>query len=118
MVSSICSMRSLLTRWLLLVAARATEWLVCIRKRVRWSIPLVALLLDLPGFRSATFEAHITARIRWTAKANLIPGVRMRIIGIDHILHNEQPEAMHRHLLPDIVGGWRLGIVNGLQYGI
>src|SRR5207302_9592206 len=48
-----------------------------LRKRIYGCIPLVPLLILLPRFRQAIFEAHVPTRISWAAEADLIPCPRM-----------------------------------------
>jgi hypothetical protein len=76
------------------------------------------LFSDFPWFRLAAFEAHVTAWIGRAPEADLIPGIGVCIVSINDILHEQQPEAMDGHLLPDIVGGWWLSIVNALEHRI
>src|SRR5579875_2681662 len=108
-------MGSALARYLLLVLSRPTPHTMLIGKRGRGRLPLVAAFLRFPRFRLTTRQAHIAAWIRRPSIANFIPGIRMRVVHSHDILHQEQPEMMHRHSLPDIVGSRRLALMNSQQ---
>src|SRR5579872_3928443 len=109
-------MRSFLSGGLRFVAARSAYRLVGVGES-RWRrFPFVALLFDLPGFGPATFQAHIAAWIGRATKTNLVPGIRVGIVGIHRILHQEHPEARHRHLVPDVLSSRRIAVVDGLKH--
>src|SRR5205823_1496772 len=109
-------MRSFLAGRLFFVTTGATDRFIHIGERGGRSFPLVALFLNLPGFRSATFEAHVPTWIGRTAKADFIPGIWMGIIRINRILHQQQPEVHHGHLFPNGLSCWRITIVDGLEH--
>src|SRR5665213_2490982 len=85
---------------------------------VGWSKPVVVLLLYLPGFGFAAFEADIGARISGAAETDLVPCPGMSVVSLNGVTHHQLPEAMHRHALPDLGCGLGLAIVDSLQYQI
>src|SRR5579863_9903759 len=78
------------------------RWLKYIGKRTCRCLPFVALLVDFPRLRLPVFEPHIATRIGWATEANLIPGVGMRVVGINYVLHKQHPEMLHGHLAKDV----------------
>src|SRR5436309_2711498 len=110
--------RSFLTRCLLLVTTWSTYGLVSIRERSSRSIPFIALFFDLPWLWLSTFEAHIAARIGGSSEADLIPGIGVSIVSIEHVLQDQHPEVLNRHLLPDLVSCRWITIVNAFEHAI
>ena len=72
-------------------------------RRIGRRSPFITALVHFPWLGFAALQAHISPRIGGASKTDFVPRVGVRIIGSHHVLHQQEPEAFHIHLLPDVV---------------
>src|SRR5947209_20506895 len=109
------SMRPLLSGWRPVLGGTA-ERFVLIGQRVRRRGPLISLLLHLPWLRLPLLQAEIAARVGRAAKPDLVPGVGMRVVGVDGVLNEQEPATRHRRLTPDVITCRWVGIMHRHQH--
>src|SRR5690349_1788770 len=73
--------------------------------------PIVALLVNLPWLSTSSLQPEVAARVRGSPKSDLIPGIRVRVVGIHCIGDQHQPESVGRHAFPDLVSASRFVLV-------
>src|SRR6185312_14209506 len=79
--------------------------LILIGKGRARRLPFVSLLIFFPWLRQTAFKPGIGSRVSRASKSDFVPRPRVGVVRRDAIADQQMPVALHRHALPDFLGG-------------